>query len=159
MGHRQGFALYEWASRLTFFTKNYVILSRIYHLDCLAAFVRRSFCWAHMSHFDVDQNGKIIDTSKISLDHYQFLPAFMLMVCTVFIGVEIFWWVGEIERVPFHVDYFINCLEDAFEEFGRTLLLERNADVSKAKTGTASFYFRKDRLSNSQFIINEAGMK
>ena len=101
----------------------------------------RSFCWAHMAHFDIDANGKIIDTSKISLDHYQYLPAFMLMVCCVFIGVEIFWWVGEIERVPFHVDYFINCLEDAFEEFGRTLLLEKTSQTSemvKTRTGTAS---------------------
>ncbi|CBY21642.1 unnamed protein product [Oikopleura dioica] len=108
----------------------------------------RSFCWAHMSHFDIDQNGKIIATSKISLDHYQFLPAFMLMVCSVFIGVEIFWWVGEIERVPFHVDYFINCLEDAFEEFGRTLLLEKNSDMSKAKTVVNSACEESDGIND-----------
>ena len=109
-----------------------------------------------MAHFDIDGNGKIIDTSKISLDHYQYLPAFMLMVCCVFIGVEIFWWVGEIERVPFHVDYFINCLEDAFEEFGRTLLLEKTLQTSergKTRTGTASKR-SKSNITKDKIILS-----
>ena len=60
------------------------------------------------------------------MEHYGFLPVYLLLVVCSFIGVELYWWVGDIEKFPSTIDYFIDTLEEAFEELSRVVMQDRS---------------------------------
>ena len=81
----------------------------------------------------------------------------VLVVCS-FIGVELYWWVGDIERIPSTIDYFINTLEEAFEEFSRVVLQDKASGLkSRTKTPFIGGIGIGDHRTDLTYNSNDTG--